>query len=84
MSIVNQSPDFFGRSIRENLQYGSRRKLTDEEIMEAARVANAHEFIKSFRGGLDVQVSDTQTNPISLILTALVEVRMLCSQYIPQ
>jgi ABC-type multidrug transport system fused ATPase/permease subunit len=56
ISIVNQGPNFFGRSIRENIAYGSRNQMTDEEIMEAAKLANAHEFIDSFRAGLDTQV----------------------------
>ena len=56
ISIVNQEPNFFGRSIRENLTYGLRTQLSDEQIMEAAKVANAHEFIQSFRAGLDTQV----------------------------
>ena len=56
ISIVNQEPVFFGRSIRENIAYGFRTQLSDDQIMEAAKVANAQEFIQSFRAGLDTQV----------------------------
>ena len=54
---MSQEPNFFGRSIRENIAYGSRRPLTDEEIFEAAKIANADSFIQSFRTGLDTQVN---------------------------
>jgi ABC-type multidrug transport system fused ATPase/permease subunit len=56
IAMVSQEPDFFGRSIRENIAYGSRRSLSDEEILEAAKIANAASFIRSFRTGLDTQV----------------------------
>jgi ABC-type multidrug transport system fused ATPase/permease subunit len=44
VSIVLQEPLLFSGSIRENIRYG-RLEATEEEIVEAARAANAHEFI---------------------------------------
>jgi ABC-type multidrug transport system fused ATPase/permease subunit len=43
-SIVLQEPLLFTGSIAENIRYG-RPDATDEEVVEAARSANAHDFI---------------------------------------
>lgn len=45
-------------SIRENIAYGTNRKVTEEEIIEAAKLANAYDFIMSFRSGFDTFVGD--------------------------
>ena len=42
-----QEPTLFATSIWENIRYG-RPDATDIEVMEAARSANAHEFIANF------------------------------------
>jgi len=42
---VSQEPILFGVSIADNIRYG-RDDITDEELVEAAVQANAHEFIK--------------------------------------
>jgi ATP-binding cassette, subfamily B, bacterial len=47
----------FGGTIRENIAYG-RPGATEEEIVEAARKANAWEFIGSFPDGLNTVVGD--------------------------
>ncbi len=47
MSIVPQDVILFGGSIRENIAYG-KPNATDQEIYEAARQANAFNFIESF------------------------------------
>lgn len=47
MAIVPQDVLLFGGSIKENIAYG-KIGATDEEIMEAARSANAHLFIEGF------------------------------------
>jgi ATP-binding cassette subfamily B protein len=46
-SIVLQEPVLFSTSIEENIAYG-KPGASDEEIMAAAKNANAHEFIKRF------------------------------------
>ena len=49
VSIVSQEPTLFGRSIRSNIMYGlegTDLEPTDEEIQEAARLANADTFIQ--------------------------------------
>jgi ABC transporter fused permease/ATP-binding protein len=47
MAYVPQDILLFGGTIRENIAYG-KSNATDEEIIEAAKKANAHEFITSF------------------------------------
>jgi ATP-binding cassette, subfamily B, bacterial len=46
ISLVQQEPLLFPRSIAENIRYG-RLDATDEEVVNAARGANAHEFISA-------------------------------------
>lgn len=47
MAFVPQDVMLFGGTIKENIAYG-KPNASDEEIMEAARKANAHEFIDRF------------------------------------
>ncbi|MGH8140398.1 MAG: ABC transporter ATP-binding protein [Steroidobacteraceae bacterium] len=44
LSLIPQDPNLFHRSLLENIRYG-RLEATDEEVVEAARKAHAHEFI---------------------------------------
>ncbi|TNE81741.1 MAG: ATP-binding cassette domain-containing protein [Bacteroidetes bacterium] len=57
MAIVPQDVILFGGSIRENIQYG-KPGASDEDIIEAAKQANAWEFISNFPEGLDTVVGD--------------------------
>ncbi len=57
IAIVPQEVLLFGGTIRENIQYG-RPDATEEEIIEAARQANAWEFISNFPEGLDTIVGE--------------------------
>jgi ABC-type multidrug transport system fused ATPase/permease subunit len=47
MALVPQDVILFGGSIKENISYG-KPDATDEEIIAAAKSANAHEFINRF------------------------------------
>lgn len=55
--LLPQEPALFATSIRTNIQYGNP-DATQEEIEEAARLANAHDFISSLPDGYDTQVGD--------------------------
>ena len=44
-------------TIKENIRYG-KPDATDEEVIQAAKLANAHDFIMSFENGYD-----TDTHP---------------------
>lgn len=57
IGIVPQEPVLFAGTVRENISYG-RRDATEEEIREAARQANAHQFIKHLRHGYDTIVGE--------------------------
>lgn len=57
IGIVPQEVILFGGSIRENIAYG-KPGATEEEIMDAARLANALEFIESFPEKFDTRVGD--------------------------
>lgn len=48
ISIVSQEPILFNCSIEENIAYGSDGKATTAEIENAAKMANAHDFISAF------------------------------------
>lgn len=57
IGYVGQEPTLFATTIRANIQYGNP-DATFEQIQEAARLANAHDFITSFADGYDTQVGD--------------------------
>ncbi|WP_395625443.1 ABC transporter ATP-binding protein [Daejeonella sp.] len=57
VAIVPQDVLLFGGTIRENIAYG-RLKASEEDILIAAKRANAHEFIKGFPEGYDTLVGE--------------------------
>lgn len=57
IAIVPQEVILFGGTIRENIEYG-KPGSSDESIKEAARQANALEFIQKFPEGLETIVGD--------------------------
>lgn len=52
MSLVQQEPVLFEGSVRENISLGLQYDPSNEEILQACRQANAHEFIVSLPEGL--------------------------------
>ena len=57
IGIVPQETFLFGGSIKENIRYGNR-QATDEEIVKAAKMANAHEFIEKLVKGYDTEIGE--------------------------
>ncbi|MEP0803906.1 MAG: ABC transporter ATP-binding protein [Chloroflexota bacterium] len=57
IGIVLQTPHLFSGSVRDNIRYG-RLEATDEEIVEAARIAGAHDFIVTLEKGYDHNVGE--------------------------
>lgn len=48
IGTVFQEPALFDCSIADNIRYGANfREVTDEEVVEAAKAANVHDFIQS-------------------------------------
>jgi subfamily B ATP-binding cassette protein MsbA len=61
IGIVPQETILFGGTIRENILYG-RLDATEEEMIAAARAANAHDFIMSFPNQYDTVVGERGMN----------------------
>ncbi len=57
LALVPQEVLLFGGSIKENIRYG-KPEASDEEIFEAAKQANAHEFIEGLTEGYETLVGD--------------------------
>ena len=57
IGIVPQEPMLFSTSIGENIAYG-RHEFTEAMVQDAARVANAHEFIETFPEGYATEVGE--------------------------
>ena len=57
ISIVLQQSILFGASIKENIAYG-KPEAGDETIIEAAKAANAHEFICELEDGYDTVIGE--------------------------
>ena len=57
MALVAQDTYLFNDTVRENIRLG-RQDATDSEVEDAARQANAVEFIESFPDGFDTRVGE--------------------------
>lgn len=55
--LVSQEPVLFACSIEDNIKFGVE-EATMEEVKEAARQANAHDFISSFESGYSTMVGE--------------------------
>jgi subfamily B ATP-binding cassette protein MsbA len=61
ISIVSQETLLFNTSVRQNIGYGID-TFTDEQVIEAAKMANAWEFIEQMEHGLDTIVGEKGIN----------------------
>ena len=57
MGYVSQDTFLFDGTVRENIRYGSF-DASDAEVEEAARMAEAHEFVSELPGGYDTRVGE--------------------------
>ncbi|KAJ1418721.1 P-loop containing nucleoside triphosphate hydrolase [Sesbania bispinosa] len=58
MGLVSQEPVLFNDTIRANIAYGKEGDATEAEIIAAAELANAHQFISSLQKGYDTIVGE--------------------------
>ncbi|TMU56934.1 ABC transporter ATP-binding protein [Flagellimonas algicola] len=58
MGLVTQDSILFNDTVKNNIGLG-KEGATDEEIMEAAKVANAHDFIMELPNGYDTNIGDS-------------------------
>ena len=61
IGIVPQETNLFSTTVADNIRYG-RLDATDEEIVEAARAANAHEFIMELPDGYATEIGERGMN----------------------
>ncbi len=61
MGLVTQDSILFNDTIKNNILIG-KPDATDEEIMEALKIANAWEFVKDLPNGIETNVGDAGNN----------------------
>ena len=57
IGMVLQTPHLFSGTVMENLRYG-RLSASDDQVIEAAKLAGAHEFISKLEKGYETQVGE--------------------------
>lgn len=57
IGVVLQTPHLFSGTVRENIRYG-RLEASDAEVIEAAKIAGAHDFITKLANGYDTEVGE--------------------------
>ncbi|EPR72180.1 Lipid A export ATP-binding/permease protein MsbA [Winogradskyella psychrotolerans RS-3] len=57
MGLVTQDSILFNETIKNNILLG-KENATDEEIIEALKIANAWEFVKDLKGGINYNIGD--------------------------
>ncbi|MEP6985126.1 MAG: ATP-binding cassette domain-containing protein, partial [Chloroflexota bacterium] len=58
VGMVEQEPFLFSRSIRDNITFSVSRKVSDEEVIAAAKAAAVHDVITTFPDGYDTLVGE--------------------------
>ena len=61
LGFVLQDPFLFSGSIKQNIRYG-KLEATDEEIISAARIVGAHDFIMRLENGYDTELQERGQN----------------------
>ena len=61
-AIVAQDKPLLSGTVRENILYGVERKVSEEELVKVAKMANAYDFIMETPGGFDAQVGPGGSN----------------------
>ncbi|MDN6639574.1 MAG: ABC transporter ATP-binding protein/permease [Tetragenococcus sp.] len=61
LGMVLQDTNLFSGTVRENIRYGNL-EATDEEVVEAAKLANADQFIENLTDGYETVISGQESN----------------------
>ena len=61
MAMVLQDTKLFAGTIADNIRYG-KLDATDEEVIAAAKIANAHSFIEKLPDGYETEIKDDAVN----------------------
>nr|CAB3473979.1 unnamed protein product [Digitaria exilis] len=61
LGLVSQEPVLFNDTIHANIAYGKQGEVSEDEIISAAKAANAHEFISSLPQGYSTTVGERGT-----------------------
>ena len=56
IGVVSQEPTLFAGTIRDNIRYGTWEKVSEQEVLHAARQAHVMDFVQQFPNGLDTMV----------------------------
>jgi len=57
ISMVFQDSELFSTNVKDNVSYG-KENATEQEIIEALKVANAYDFVMGFEKGLDTKIGE--------------------------
>ncbi|KAI3722354.1 hypothetical protein L2E82_33390 [Cichorium intybus] len=58
IALVSQEQTLFPGTIRENIMYGASEEVSESEIIEAAKVANVHDFVAVLKDGYNTLCGD--------------------------
>lgn len=58
IAYVSQNSGIMSGTIKDNLLYGIERNVEEDEIIQAAKLGNAYEFIQNFEQGFDTEVGE--------------------------
>ncbi|CAI9752668.1 unnamed protein product [Fraxinus pennsylvanica] len=78
MGLVSQEPALFATTIKENILFG-KEDASYEEVIEAAKASNAHNFISQLPQGYDTQVRSLVGDRMALLLQTFAAVTIACT-----
>ena len=58
LGVVRQEPALFAGSVRENIVYGLEGRVSDADIAQCLRDANAHEFVAALPEGIETEIGE--------------------------